>query len=63
MKLGKRPSRKSPQKEGPRENQQHFVMKGDSGGAILDVTIKKQVGVVSWGSEMCVDYPGGMLHL
>jgi hypothetical protein len=25
MKLGKRPLRKSPRKEGPRKNQQHFV--------------------------------------
>ena len=37
-------------------------MKGDSGGAILDVTSKKQVGVVSGGSEECGDYPTGMLH-
>jgi secreted trypsin-like serine protease len=39
-------------------------MQGDSGGPILDVNTKKQVGVVSWGFG-CADpvYPGGRFHI
>ena len=36
-----------------------LIMKGDSGGAILDVTTKKQVGVVSWTRGECGEYPTG----
>ena len=36
-----------------------LIMKGDSGGAILDVTTKKQVGVVSWGASDCGKDPTG----
>jgi hypothetical protein len=36
-----------------------LIMTGDSGGPILDVTTKKQVGVVSWVFLECGDYPSG----
>jgi len=39
-------------------------MQGDSGGPILDMNKKKQVGVFSWGFG-CADpvYPGGMFPI
>ena len=36
-----------------------LTLKGDSGGPILDVKTKKQVGVVSWGDSECGEYPTG----